>query len=193
MSCSSIDLKEYVLGEMPRREKAALDDHVRGCPSCREELERLNLTRTALLSMEEEEIPRRISFVSDGVFEPRWWQAMWRSGPAMGFAGAALLAAAIVLHAYARPVNTAAPPVNTAQIEQRIERDVNARVDAAVRAAQARQSAEFAGVLAAAEKRYEIERRADLETVRQTARYYGQQMGRLMMASNSDTPGKVAQ
>ena len=69
-----------------------MEDHVRGCQSCREELDRLNLTRSALASLEDEEIPRRIAFVSDRVFEPRWWQTMWHSGPVMGFASAAVLA-----------------------------------------------------------------------------------------------------
>ncbi len=96
MNCE-IDLKSYVLGEATRQGRSAVEDHVRGCQSCREELDRLNLTRSALASLEDEEIPRRISFVSDRVFEPRWWQTMWRSGPVMGFASAALLSAAILV------------------------------------------------------------------------------------------------
>ena len=105
MSCSSDDLKAYVVGEMTRQERGMVDDHVRGCQSCREELDRLNLTQAALVSLEDEEIPRRIAFVSDRVFEPRWWQTMWRSGPVMGFASAALLAAAILVHGFeARPM-----------------------------------------------------------------------------------------
>ena len=79
-----------------------MEDHVRGCQSCREELDRLNLTRSALASLEDEEIPRRIAFVSDRVFEPRWWQTMWHSGPVMGFASAAVLAAAILVHGFER-------------------------------------------------------------------------------------------
>ncbi len=106
-------MKAYVVGEVTRQERASVEDHVRGCQSCREELDRLNLTRSALASLEDEEIPRRIAFVSDRVFEPRWWQTMWRSGPAMGFASAALLAAAILVHGFARPATApaaVAPP-----------------------------------------------------------------------------------
>ena len=44
-----------------------------------------------MLSLPDEEIPQRIAFVSDRVFEPSWWQTVWRSGPAMGFASAVLL------------------------------------------------------------------------------------------------------
>ena len=52
----------------------------------REELELLQATRTALQALPQEEAPRRIAFVSDKIFEPRWWQRIWQSGPAMGFA-----------------------------------------------------------------------------------------------------------
>ena len=45
MSCSSndlkYDLKAYLLGEMPQAEKSSVEDHVRACRSCREELDRL--------------------------------------------------------------------------------------------------------------------------------------------------------
>src|ERR1700722_432174 len=135
MSCSSDDLKAYVVGEMTRQERGMVDDHVRGCQSCREELDRLNLTQAALASLEEEEIPRRIAFVSDRVFEPRWWQTMWRSGPVMGFASASVLAAAILVVGFARP-----NIVDTAQIERRVEAQVSAQVQAAVIEAQAKQA-----------------------------------------------------
>src|ERR1043166_2629294 len=102
MSCSSVDLKAYVLGESsPNATEAA---HLESCELCREELERLRFTQTALLSLPEVEVPQRIAFVSDKIFEPRWWQTIWRSGPAMGFASAALVAIAMFVHAFARPV-----------------------------------------------------------------------------------------
>ena len=187
MSCSlsdlNLDLKAYALGEVTRREQSAVEDHVRACQSCREELDRLNLTRSALASLEDEEVPRRIAFVSDQVFEPRWWQTMWRSGPAMGFASAALLAAAILVHGFARPV-----VVDVSQIERRVETQVSARLDAAVvkavNQAQAKQAADFAQVLDATEKRFESQRQSDLATVRQAAEYYEKQMARWVVASN---------
>lgn len=178
MSCE-IDLKAYVVGEATRHERGAVEDHVRACQSCHEELDRLNLTRSALASLEDEEIPRRISFVSDRVFEPRWWQTMWHSGPVMGFASAALLAAAIVVHGFER-----SPVVDAAQIEKRIESRVNARVQAAVNEAQAKQAAEFAKVLEATEHHYEAQRQADLASFQQVDEYYHQKMARLEVASN---------
>jgi anti-sigma factor RsiW len=185
MTCS-IDLKAYAVGEAGERERIQTENHVRGCQSCREELDRLNLTRSALASLEDEEVPRRIAFVSDRVFEPRWWQTMWHSGPVMGFASAALLAIAILAHGFARPIAQAG--AETAQIEQRVAAQVTARVDAAVtkavNEAQARQSAEFAKVLDATEARFEAKRQADLATVQQAAEYYQKQMARLEVASN---------
>jgi anti-sigma factor RsiW len=197
MSCSTVDVKAYFLGELAVSEKASLEGHVRACQSCREELERMNLTQAALLSLEEEEVPQRIAFVSDKVFEPRWWQTMWRSGPTMGFASALMLAAAILVHAYSRPVVQPAtgPTVDTAQIEQRIQREVGARVDAAVAKAvsqtEARQTEQIVKVLDAAEKRIQSQRRSDMALVQQAARFYEQQTARLMVAVNNDQrPGQ---
>ena len=175
MSCS-VDLKAYAVDELPKNERGVVEDHVRGCQSCREELDRLNLTRSALASLEDEEIPRRIAFVSDRVFEPRWWQTMWRSGPAMGFASSALLAGAILAHGFARPVAPAPGPVaqvDAAQIEQRVEAQVNSRLNSrvdvavakAVNEVQAKQAAELAQVVRAAE----VQRKADLATIQQAA------------------------
>ena len=193
MSCS-IDLKAYAVDELSKNERSVVEDHVRGCQSCREELNRLNFTRSALASLEDEEIPRRIAFVSDRVFEPRWWQTMWRSGPAMGFASAALLAAAILAHAvlahgFAQPVAPAlGASADAAKIEQRVEARVNSRLDAAVAKAvseaQAKQSAEFTQVLNATEHRFEAQREADMASFLQADEYRQKQMARLEVASN---------
>jgi anti-sigma factor RsiW len=192
MNCSSEELKAYFLGELASRDKAPVEEHVRACENCREELERLKLTQTALLTLEEEEVPRRISFVSDKVFEPRWYQTIWRSGPAMGFASAVVLAAAILVHGFAQSAAPVAATVDTAQMEQRIEREVNARLDAVVAKsvsdAQAKQAAEFAKVLDATEKRFETRRQADLATVQQAAEYYEKQMSRWQVAFNDTRP-----
>lgn len=186
MTCSAENLKAYVVGELALKERGAVDDHVRACQSCREELDRLNLTRSALASLEDEEIPRRIAFVSDRVFEPRWWQTMWHSGPVMGFASAAVLAIAILAHGYVRPITpvAATPTVDTAQIERRVEAQVSARLDAAVTKAvhdaEAKQAADFAKLLTASEQ----QRREDLAAFQQASEYYQQQVARFEVASN---------
>lgn len=195
MSCE-VDLKAYAVGELARREQVMVEDHVRGCQSCREELDRLNLTRAALATLEDEEISRRIAFVSDRVFEPRWWQTIWHSGPVMGFASAALLAAAILVHGFVRPVAPVAkaPAVDTAQIERQVEAQVEtqvrARLDAAVTKAvsesQSKQAAEFAKVLNATETRFERQRQEDLATFQQVDEYRQKQISRMLVASNQD-------
>jgi anti-sigma factor RsiW len=190
MNCTSIDLKAYFLGELDSRERTLTESHAGACQSCREELERLRVMQTALATLPQEEIPQRIAFVSDKVFEPRWWQSIWRSGPAMAFASSALLAAAILVHAATRPAPMIAPAasIDTARIERQIQDEVAKRVDAAVTKAvaqsEARQSAQTAGMLAAAEKRFEHDREENVAAMQQVARYYSQQMNRLMVASN---------
>src|SRR5438128_2082030 len=134
MSCSSIDLKAYALGELDDRGTRDAAAHVHACMECRDELERLRLTHMALLSLRDEEPPQRIAFVSAKIFEPRWWQRMWQSAPVMGFASALVLSCAILVHAYTRPapvVHTAAT-VDAAAIEQRVEARLNQRVNAAL-------------------------------------------------------------
>jgi anti-sigma factor RsiW len=189
MNCSFVDLKAYFLGEVADAEKSSVEDHIRGCENCREELDRLKLTEAALRSLPEEEAPQRIAFVSDKIFEPRWYETIWRSGPVMGFASAVLLAAAILVHGFARPVVETPPAaiVNTAQVEQRIEQGVKARLDAA----EAKNAQQVASMLEAAEKRFESKRQADLADVRQAVDYYKNQTARLMMAANKqETSGQ---
>jgi anti-sigma factor RsiW len=188
MGCSTVDLKAYALGETDQHDKGLVEGHVAGCTDCREELDRLRFTHTALAALPDEEVPQRIAFVSDKVFEPRWWQALWRSGPAMGFASAALVACAILAHGWMRPAVVSAPGVDQAKIERRIQDEVARRVDSAVATAVAaseqRQSQETARMLAAAEKRSEFQRKSDLIAAQETVKYYAKQMGRLMVASN---------
>jgi len=100
------------------------------------------------------------------------------------------------VHGYARPAGAAPvkPTVDTAQIEQRIEREVGARLDTmvqkAVSDAQAKQAAEFAKVLDASETRFETRRKADLATIQQAAEYYEKQMNRWLVASNDTRAGQ---
>src|SRR6266851_4456829 len=99
MSCSSYDWKAYVLGEFDPAHRQQAETHAAACPNCREEIAALRLTLDSLSTLREEEIPRRIAFVSDKVFEPRWWQRVFNPN----FAAACVIAGAILVHAYARP------------------------------------------------------------------------------------------
>jgi anti-sigma factor RsiW len=155
MSCSPHDLRDYILKELDAGARSQVERHLRTCGACRLEAERLRLTEAALHSLRDEEIPTRIAFVSDKIFEPslllRWWRAGW--APA-----GVLIAAAIVFAAVYRPAPVAVQSaLNPAQVRAEIAREV-AQAVAAVEERQARRTAEL---LAAAEKRYALERQAD--------------------------------
>ncbi len=173
MNCSQHDLKGYILGELPAVECGPLEAHLKGCLDCREEVERLRLTRTALDSLPEEEIPRRIAFVSDKVFEPRGWAWLWNYAPRLGFASATLLALAIVVHAFVRPAPVAVPvAANTAAVEARVEGEVAKRLqpilEKAAAESDARQARQVAELVAATERRMDQRRQADLLAVEET-------------------------
>lgn len=132
MSCSPFDLRDYFFGELSVADRQSVDKHLAACSGCRVELERLQLTGTALLSVRDEEPPRRIAFVSDKVFEPTWWQRIWQSGAKLGFASAAMLSVAIVAHGW-----ISAPRMYVQELHPggtRIERPMAASVDAEVKA-----------------------------------------------------------
>ena len=111
MSCASFDLKAYQFGEATAAERRGVEQHARSCEACAAELARLNLTQaTLMMGVREEEMPRRIAFVSDKVFEPKWYQRFWRPvAPAWGFLSAAALAGAIVFHAVWHPGTIVVP------------------------------------------------------------------------------------
>src|SRR3954451_5174575 len=117
MSCSPFELKDYFLQELPAPQRVQVEAHVKKCDGCREELERLQLTGAALFSLRDEEIPQRIAFVSDKIFEPspvrRWLDIFWGSTARLGFASAAMLSAAIVFFAATRPAPAPIPAVTT--------------------------------------------------------------------------------
>jgi anti-sigma factor RsiW len=125
MSCSPFDLRDYFLKELPPAERVEVDGHLKSCAACREELDRLQMTEAALFSLRDEEIPQRIAFVSDKIFEPsplrRWFDAFWGSTARLGFASAALLSCSIFYFAATRP----APAPNRTAVTERVTAGVN--------------------------------------------------------------------
>ncbi len=149
MSCSPFDLKEYFLRELPSPQRLQVEAHVNNCFTCREELERLQLTEAALFSLRDEEIPQRIAFVSDQIFEPsplrRWFSGFWGSTARLGFASALMLSASIFYFAATRPApapeRTAAPTMAAVSPSpQQIEQQIQQAVAQAVGAVEARQA-----------------------------------------------------
>ena len=96
---SKPDWKAYVLRELNPEAARQAEAHLAACSTCHEEVATLRLTLDTLSTLREEEIPRRIAFVSDKVFEPRWWQRVFSPT----FAAGALVAGAILMHGALRP------------------------------------------------------------------------------------------
>lgn len=116
MNCEKYDWKAYALGELAANERREAEGHAATCDGCRGELAHVRLTIDTLSALREEEVPRRIAFVSDKVFEPRWWDVFLKPS----FAAALVLAAAILMHGYlVRP-----PTVDEATIETRVNQAV---------------------------------------------------------------------
>lgn len=194
MNCCPSDLRDYFFGEAPAAERKAVEIHLAGCVECREELDALSLTRTALLSVPDEEPPRRIAFVSDKVFEPGVWQRLWNSGPKLGFVSAAMLAAAIFAHGLVtRPVVTSAPPaviaarVDQKQMEAEIARKLEISFARRVAEIEQKQSSRFAQV-ASEQKRMEFDHKADLVTLGESFNVLQKRIGYMYRASNQE-PG----
>ena len=147
---------------------------MRGCGGCHEELERLRITHATLLTLREEEVPQRIGFVSDKVFEPsglrRVWQTFWNSSAKLGFASAAMVSVALLLFTFFRqaPAMSSGVPVDTSRIEAQVASRVSAAVEKAVTESETRQSGKTSALLAAAEQRFERQRETDMLNVRQS-------------------------
>lgn len=124
MSCEKYDWKGYALGELVADERREAEAHSATCESCRGELAHVRLTVDTLSVLRDEEVPRRIAFVSDKVFEPRWWETFLRPASFSPiFAAACVIAAAILVHGYMMR-----PAVGGAEIEARIDQAVNRAV-----------------------------------------------------------------
>jgi anti-sigma factor RsiW len=177
MSCSPFDLNDYFLEELPGPKLRQVEAHVKTCQPCAEELDRLRIMGAALRSVPDEEIPQRIAFVSDKIFEPspwrRWLAAFWNSGARLGFTGAAMLSASLLVFAFRpapapvtivrtvpgpAPASLAETAVKTVS-EDEIQRRIQAAVDKAVdvkTAAMAKELREAQRTLQVVADRYEM-------------------------------------
>jgi hypothetical protein len=191
MSCSPFDLRDYYFKDLAENQRNLTEVHVKTCANCREELDRLRSAEAALLTLPDEEIPQRIGFVSDPVFQPsafrRGWDALWNSAARLGFASAAMLSAALMVFAFTRPVpqvSTPAPAIDRAALEADFSKHLNEAVEKAVAASEARQASETHELLATAEKRHEVETQAMMVRVQQYIEVEKKRMNNLILASN---------
>jgi anti-sigma factor RsiW len=200
MSCPPFDLRDYFLKELPESGRQQVEHHLKGCQACREELDRLRVTEAALLALRDEEIPQRIAFVSDKIFEPsplrRGWQAFWTSGARLGFVSAAMLSVAILFSALTRPVAVpasggAAPGILAAGFQHDIARRVDETVRKAAAEIEERQTRKTAEAVAAIEKRNELDRKALMVALDErdaSLEYLRKRLNRYVVASNDYGP-----
>ena len=125
-------LRDYAFDELPAGDRPAMERHLAECAECAQELDQLRLTTAALRMLPDREIPQRIAFVSDKVFQPsllaRFAAGFWNSAARLGFASACVLAAALVVFAYHRPapqqVAVTAPIANNVDVSKQIDEAV---------------------------------------------------------------------
>jgi hypothetical protein len=190
MSCSPFDLRDYVLAELGETERRSVEEHTLECAACRDELERLRLTQTALLCVPDEEIPQRVGFVSDKVFHPspwrRHWAAFWASSARLAFAASAMLMIAAFIWSRPAPVVVSSPPasIDLASLEREVEARVQAAVARAVAESEARQEKKDAENLRAIEKRYEMDRKSLMLAMDDNLSLLQMRMGTMVLATS---------
>ncbi len=166
MSCAEFEIRDYFLGELPEAERHRVDRHITGCQKCASELDSLRYLRAALKTLPDQEPPQRIGFVSDKVFEPspvrRAWNSFWLSGARIGFVSAAMLSVALVTFAFRPPaVRLVEKPVSVANATAPDPTPlIHEAVRKAVAETEARQEKRTQSLLAAAERRHELDDRA---------------------------------
>jgi len=183
-------LRDYAVGELIADEKPAIEEHLAVCGECSLELERLQVTLTALRILPDCEIPQRIGFVSDKVFQPspvsRFLAGFWSSAARLGFASACVLAAALLVSAYHRP------PAEIRTVVQAGTQDVSKQVNDAVAKAVAQIRTEDArmaqqmtqAAIASANLKYEHEYQSRMVAVEESFSLLQRRLSNSLIAFN---------
>jgi anti-sigma factor RsiW len=157
-------LRDFAFDELPSDQRREMEEHLAACGDCALELDRLRVTTAALRILPDREIPQRIAFVSDQVFQPSVFARFWNSGARLGFASACVLAAAIVLSAWHvsavyRPPSQAMAQVVTASAPADV---IHAAVAQAVAQARAEDAQMIQAAVQTAEKKRDAEYRGQM-------------------------------
>ena len=194
MSCSPFDLRDYYFKDLAENQRRLTDAHVKTCAGCREELDRLCGTEAALLALPDEEIPQRIGFVSDPVFQPsafrRGWDALWGSAARLGVVSAAMLSAALVVFSLTRPVppaDTPAPAIAQTALQAKLQADFSKRLNDSVAQAVAESEARTQALLAASDRHHALETQAMMVRVQEYLDVEKKHLNTLILASNDGT------
>lgn len=200
------DLRELVFGDelarTPEAELQAISEH----PERQEELNRLLQLREALLTLADEEPPRRTVLVAPAADRMPWWRSLLGFGtPGWGFAGAMALAAAILAHGWlmrpaspvlqvagnlagsGAPTATGAITLSEAQIEARVNAAVDQRLGSLLQQVRAELKTEHQReaqrLVAAAEERLQQQHDAEMFQMREAVTFIQKKYGRQMVAN----------
>jgi hypothetical protein len=178
-SCGRAEaLRDFAFDELPADQRPEMEQHIRACDDCALEFDRLRMTTSALRILPDREIPRRIAFVSDEVFQPSMWARFWSSGARLGFASACVLAVAMLVSAWhvsavygappsvqpvaqVSPANASAEQIRAAiarAISQTREEDARF-IQTAVAAEAKKRDAQYRGQLVALEENFDVLRK----------------------------------
>lgn len=193
------ELQAYALGEATEAERREAELYLASHPEAVLEVERLQLVAAALRRLPEEEPPRRIAFVSDKVFEPKWFKRWWNSAPKLGFASAAMLTMAIVAHGVMaqRTASSTQAPVAMAQgsqaeLSRLVDAEVSRRLDPAIQQVRAEYQAKSQGMvntaLDQAERKFALERQQDRLAVEANFRLLRQTVTRALQVASYERP-----
>jgi hypothetical protein len=182
-------LRDYAVGELRSDEQPAIQEHLAVCGECALELDRLRVTMASLRILPDCEIPQRIGFVSDKVFEPsavsRFLSGFWNSAARLGFASACVLGAALLVSAYHRPAEVR-------KVVQATNQDVSKQVNEAVAKAVAQIRVEDARITEAAiestNRKYEHEYQSRMAAVEESFTVLQKRLSNSLVASN-ERPG----
>lgn len=185
------DVREYAFDELPATGRRAVEQHLSTCAACAGELSRLRMATAALRVLPDVEIPQRIAFVSDKVFQPsavsRWFGSFWTSAARLGFASACVLGAALVVSAYHRPATEVRTIVQTASAPADISKQVNEAVAKAVARVHQEDARTTQAALQAVELKYERKQRDLMVSVQENFEVLQKRLGSYTTLASADT------
>jgi len=181
-------IRDYAFNELPAAERQELERHLTACAPCAAELDDIRLTTAVLRALPEEEIPQRIAFVSDKVFEPspvaRFFSGFWNSAARMGFASACLVAGALTFSAVHRPAEVRTVIQTASGVD--VTKQLNEAVAQAVARVRAEDAKLTAAALEAANRKHEQEHRALLAEFEESMGLMQERLGAVTTLASLD-------
>jgi hypothetical protein len=200
MSCP--DVRDLHYGELTGPEQQRILEHLKSCEDCRIEAERLNHVAAMMRDVPAEEPLTRIRFVSDKVFEPKWWQRLfavdrrswgWQlafSLPLWAIVSILLLNRLVPAHANVLSVNPrfsqdarVAQQQSEAQIQKLVDQRVTAAVAKAVAEVEMRHAEQTRMEMAQFRSRYQRDQEQFHQAAYSFYRNLDQKVNRVAMAS----------